>query len=186
MKKFSLHRYLKNISPIKYTDEGIFDSKSPIKELGDVPVQIYRGDLEPKTKTTGQKAKEFVLDHKLEIATGVYLLAAAIQYHNLYQDPIFGEMLRHNSPQTTVNSRLPWIVEKIKGNWMPPRRDLTLGEFPVGHATVALSPLFEKYVVKNASSIVNEAKKITHPLKRGNLNELGKEIKRFVYECAGR
>lgn len=126
------------------------------------------------------------MNHKLEIATSVYLFAAAIQYNSLYQNPIFGDMLRHNPPQTTVNSKLPWLIEKITGKWMLPRRDLTLGEYPVGHATLALFPLFGKYAAKNASNIVNEAKKITCPLKEGNLIEIGKEIERFVHECAGR
>jgi cobalamin biosynthesis protein CobD/CbiB len=51
---------------------------------------------------------------------------------------------------------------------------------------VALSPLFAKYGAKNGSNIVNEARKVAHPLKEGNLNGIRKEIERFVHECAGR
>ena len=127
------------------------------------------------------------MNHKLEIATGVYLFAAAIQYGSLYQNPTFGDLLRHNPPETTAKSILPWFIQRIPGQWMLPRRDLTFAEYPAGHAIVALSPLFGKYFAKRASNmIVNGAKKIAYPLKEGNLNEIGKEIERFVHECAGR
>jgi hypothetical protein len=179
--------YLKKSNPTHYASNGYLDSNVPLNELGDVPIKIYKGISESvNEKSRLQKIKEFASNHKLEIATGVYLTAAALQFVKLYNDPIFGEMLRHNPPETTVKSLLPWNPENIIGNWMPQRRGAYPFETPAGHTLLALTPLYEKYVVKNADDIKDKVKNFIPCIKKGNLHDIGREIKRFAYESAGR